>query len=84
MFSLLKFLTAAAIATFGIWYVFQHDSITEVTGGVAFVCVISSLHAAEMGPIVHQEGLHRPLQEPQVAAATVETVVFGLELKAAR
>jgi hypothetical protein len=39
MFSFIKFLTAVGIATFGIWYVFQYNSINEVTGGVAFVSV---------------------------------------------
>jgi hypothetical protein len=42
MFSFLKFLTAVGIATFGIWYVFQYNSINEVTGGVAFVCVLGA------------------------------------------
>ena len=42
MFSFLKFLTAVGIATFGIWYVFQYNSINEVTGGVALVCVLGA------------------------------------------
>ncbi|HYF33875.1 MAG TPA: hypothetical protein VD994_01185, partial [Prosthecobacter sp.] len=42
MFSFLKFLVAAGIATFGVWYVFQYDTINEVTGGVAFVCVLTA------------------------------------------
>jgi hypothetical protein len=42
MFSFLKFLTAVGLATFGIWYVFQYNRINEVTGGVAFVCVLGA------------------------------------------
>ena len=50
MFSLFKFLAAAGIATFGIWYMFQYDSINEVTGGVAFVCVIAAFLLLKWDP----------------------------------
>ena len=34
------YILAALTAGFGVWYMLQYDSINEVTGGVAFVCVI--------------------------------------------
>jgi hypothetical protein len=77
MYSLFKFLTAVAIATFGIWYVFQYDSITELTGGVAFFCVIAALLLLTWDPeftkkdyIVHYKNLKwlPPLSKPSFLA----------------
>jgi len=43
MFSFLKFLVAVGIAGSGVWYMLQYDSINEVTGGVAFVCLLVAM-----------------------------------------